>query len=235
MGLSRTAGDTRFVVHLDSGNESKAWDSRSYLDLLLFATAFGLALCWAASHFIKDEGYLHLLMDVEGVGIIIAALLMSIPLRRGGGSSKGSSNGQHSQTKSPTLSAVVDVLPLGVQVSTMSTMKKKGGRSVVVGTPRFLPMEDIFDVIVNEIVMGRSVESKVMFRVRLHHNRPNAKSDDAGDDAVGDDDDMPPPTIFQLLRDGSIELVDAFPPVKLSHLQCLELCEGISEAIDSHK
>ena len=72
MGPSRTAGDTRFVVHLDSGNESKAWESRSYLDLLFFAIAFGLALCWAASHFIKDEEYLHLLMDVEGVGIIIA-------------------------------------------------------------------------------------------------------------------------------------------------------------------
>ena len=234
MGPTRTAGDIRFVVHLDSGNESKAWDSRSYLDLLLFATAFGLALCWAASHFIKDEEYLHLLMDVEGVGIIIAALLMSIPLRKGGGSSKGSRNGQNSKTKSPILSAVVDVLPLGVQISTIMTRKKKSGRSVVVGTPRFLPMEDIYDVIVNEIVMGRSVESKVMFRVRLH-NRTKSEDHGAGDDTVEDDDDLPPPTIFQLLRDGSIELVDAFPPVKLSHLQCLELCEGISEAIDSHK
>ena len=234
MGPTRTAGDTRFVVHLDSGNESKAWDSRSYLDLLLFATAFGLVLCWAASHFIKDEEYLHLLMDVEGVGIIIAALLMSIPLRKGGGSSKGSRNGQNSKTKSPILSAVVDVLPLGVQISTIMTRKKKSGRSVVVGTPRFLPMEDIYDVIVNEIVMGRSVESKVMFRVRLH-NRTKSEDHGAGDDTVEDDDDLPPPTIFQLLRDGSIELVDAFPPVKLSHLQCLELCEGISEAIDSHK
>ena len=117
---------------------------------------------------------------------------------------------------------------------TTTTQKKKGGRSLVVGTPRFLPMEDIYDVIVNEIVMGRSVESKVMFRVRLH-NRPKSKDDETGDDAVGDNDEKPPPTIFQLLRDGSIELVDAFPPVKLSHMQCLELCEGISDAIDSHK
>ena len=223
MGPSRTAGDTRFVVHLDSGNESKAWYSRSYLDLLLIGIAFGLAICQAAPHFIKDEEYLLLLTDVVGVGIIIAALLMSIPLLQG-------NSDQKSKTKSPpTLSAVVDVLPLGVQISTTTTKKeekKKGGRSVVVGTPRFLPMEDIYDVIVNEIVMGRSVESKVMFRMRLH-NRSKAN----------DDNEEPPPTttIFQLLREGSIELVDAFPPVKLSHLQCLELCEGISEAIDSYK
>ena len=228
MGPSRTAGDTRFVVHLDSGNESKAWYSRSYLDLLLIGIAFGLAICQAAPHFIKDEEYLLLLTDVVGVGIIIAALLMSIPLLQG-------NSDQKSKTKPPpTLSAVVDVLPLGVQISTTTTKeeeKKKGGRSVVVGTPRFLPMEDIYDVIVNEIVMGRSVESKVMFRVRLDSQ---AMSKDGN--AAGDDDEEPPPTtIFQLLREGSIELVDAFPPVKLSHLQCLELCEGISEAIDSYK
>lgn len=228
MGPSRTAGDTRFVVHLDSGNESKAWYSRSYLDLLLIGIAFGLAICQAAPHFIKDEEYLLLLTDVVGVGIIIAALLMSIPLLQG-------NSDQKSKTKPPpTLSAVVDVLPLGVQISTKTTKeeeKKKGGRSVVVGTPRFLPMEDIYDVIVNEIVMGRSVESKVMFRVRLDSQ---AMSKDGN--AAGDDDEEPPPTtIFQLLREGSIELVDAFPPVKLSHLQCLELCEGISEAIDSYK
>ena len=229
MGPSKTAGDTRFVVHLDSGNEAKAWDSRSYLDLLLIGIAFGLAICQAAPHFIKDEEYLLLLTDVVGVGIIIAALLMSIPLLQG-------NSDQKSKTKPPpTLSAVVDVLPLGVQISTTTTKKKeeekKGGRSVVVGTPRFLPMEDIYDVIVNEIVMGRSVESKVMFRVRLH-NRPKAKD---GDASGGDDEEPPSTTIFQLLREGSIELVDAFPPVKLSHLQCLELCEGISEAIDSYK
>ena len=227
MGPSRPVGDKRFVVHLDPGKESKSWDSRSYLDLLLIATVFGLALCRAAPYFIKDEEYIHLLTDVEGVGVIIAALLMSIPWRKGGGSGKGSS-GPYSKTNPPILSAVVDVLPLGVQISTMTaTTTKKDGQSVLVGTPRFLPKEDIYDVIVNEIVMGRSVESKVMFRVRLH-NRPKAKDDDA----VGEDGEEPSATIFQLLRDGSIELVDAFPPAKLSHLQCLELCEGISEAID---
>ena len=240
MGPSRSVVDNRFVVHLDPGKESKSWDSRSYVDLLLIAIAFGLALCWAAPHFIDDEEQLNILRDVEGLGIIIAAILMSIPWRQGGGSGKGSS-GPNTKAKPPVLSAVVDVSPLGVQISTTTT-EKKGGRgrgstntSVVIGTPRFLPMEDIYDVIVNEIVMGRSVESKVMFRVRLDNRRPakdgrNGASDNDADAAT---DDEEPSTIFQLLRDGSIELVDAFPPVKLSHLQCLQLCEGISEAIDS--
>ena len=63
-------------------------------------------------------------------------------------------------------------------------------------------------------------------RLRLD-DRSEAKKDDES----GDDERRSPPTIFQLLRDGSIELVDAFPPVKLSHAQCLSLCEGISDAI----
>ena len=170
---------------------------------------------------------------MQGTGTIVALLIKSILWRSS--SSGGGGGGRTSEENLPTLSAVVEVLPLGVQLSTMKTRrKKKGGRGggggttsvVVAGTPRFLPREDIYDVIVNEIVLGRSVESKVMFRLRLD-DRSEAKKDDES----GDDERRSPPTIFQLLRDGSIELVDAFPPVKLSHAQCLSLCEGISDAI----
>ena len=44
------------------------------------------------------------------------------------------------------------------------------------------------------------------------------------------------PVVPDLLEDALVtleQLVDAFPTVLLSHLQCLQLCEGISEAIDS--
>ena len=221
----------RFIVHLDSGAEPGTWNVRTHLETLADAMLVGAALCSVASHWIEGEEYLRLLKDVQGTGTIVALLIKSILWRC---SSSGGGGGRTSEENLPTLSAVVEVLPLGVQLSTMKTgRKKKGGRGgggttsvVVAGTPRFLPREDIYDVIVNEIVLGRSVESKVMFRLRLD-DRSEAKKDDES----GDDERRSPPTIFQLLRDGSIELVDAFPPVKLSHAQCLSLCEGISDAI----
>ena len=219
----------RFIVHLDSGAEPGTWNVRTHLESLADAILVGAALCSVASHWIEGEEHLRLLKDVQGAGAIVALLVKSILWRSSGGG-----GGRTSEENLPTLSAVVEVLPLGVQLSTMKARKKqKGGRGdgattsvVVAGTPRFLPREDIYDVIVNEIVLGRSVESKVMFRLRLD-DRSEAKKDDES----GDDERRSPPTIFQLLRDGSIELVDAFPPVKLSHAQCLSLCEGISDAI----
>ncbi len=224
-------GKQRFIVHLDSGAEPGTWNVRTHLESLADAMLVGAALCSVASHWIEGEEHLRLLKDVQGVGTIVALLIKSILWRC---SSSGGGGGRTSEENLPTLSAVVEVLPLGVQLSIMKTRrKKKGGRFgggttsvVVAGTPRFLPREDIYDVIVNEIVLGRSVESKVMFRLRLDE-RFEAKKDDES----GDDERRSPPTIFQLLRDGSIELVDAFPPVKLSHAQCLSLCEGISDAI----
>ena len=223
----------RFIVHLDSGTEPGTWNVGTHLESLADAMLVGAALCSVASHWIEGEDHLRLLKDVQGTGTIVALLIKSILWRSS--SSGGGGGGRTSEENLPTLSAVVEVLPLGVQLSTMKTRrKKKGGRGggggttsvVVAGTPRFLPREDIYDVIVNEIVLGRSVESKVMFRLRLD-DRSEAKKDDES----GDDERRSPPTIFQLLRDGSIELVDAFPPVKLSHAQCLSLCEGISDAI----
>mmetsp|Transcript_32736 Transcript_32736/g.96500 ORF Transcript_32736/g.96500 Transcript_32736/m.96500 type:complete len:236 (-) Transcript_32736:1393-2100(-) len=232
MGSSSKSADKRFVVHLDSGTEPKAWNTRTYLDLLLKTAVVGLALCWVASYWIEDEEHLRLLEDVQGVGTIVVALLMSIPWRSGSGGDTG--GGRKSKPKSPGLFAMVEVLPLGVQISTTTTTK--GGRAsggtasvVVVGTPRFLPREDIYDVIVNEIVMGRSVESKVLFRLRLDGRSKATEYDENGH---GESPSATTTTIFQLLRDGSIELVDAFPPVKLTHAQCLSLCEGISEAIE---
>ena len=232
MDPTKKAGDNRFVVHLDSGNKAKDWDVRSHLNLLLWATMIAFTLCWAASYFIEDEEHLHLLGDVQGVAVLLAALLISIPRRKGGGDQKA-------KAKSPVLSAVVDIRPLGVQIFTTTAAKMKEGgcdgrkttSDAIVGTPRFLPLEDIYDVIVNEIVMGRSVESKVMFRVRLDGG-PRAEGDKKKKKNGAATDESRSSTIFQLLRDGSIELVDAFPPVKLSHVQCLEFCEQISNAID---
>lgn len=226
----------RFIVHLDSGAEPGTWNVRTHLESLADAILVGAALCSVASHWIEGEEHLRLLKDVQGTGTIVALLIKSIlwHSRSSSSGSGGGGGGRTSEENLPTLSAVVEVLPLGVQLSTMKTgRKKKGGRGgggttsvVVAGTPRFLPREDIYDVIVNEIVLGRSVESKVMFRLRLD-DRSEVKKDDES----GDDERRSSPTIFQLLRDGSIELVDAFPPVKLSHAQCLSLCEGISDAI----
>ena len=112
----------RFIVHLDTGAEPGTWNVRTHLESLADAMLVGAALCSVASHRIEGEDHLRLLKDVLGTGTIVALLIKSILWRS---SSSGGGGGRTSEENLPTLSAVVEVLPLGVQLSTMKTRRRK--------------------------------------------------------------------------------------------------------------
>lgn len=122
-----------------------------------------------------------------------------------------------------TTASVVQILPLGLQMCTIVEQGRYGKndssnnrhQQTIVGSPHFVPEEDIIDVIVSEVVLAWKVESKIMLRVRS-----NGVTTDEG--VV---------TTANLPQSARIRLVEAFPHAQLSYEQCLDLCEGIMKEL----
>lgn len=191
-----------FVVRLAPPQQEG--DRTSFVESLDATLAFFavLLVLWYST---DDAGYVVVsIYSVQTLGTGATLLAIMLWLARCGARSE------------PSLSALVHISALGVQIAT--TSDASGRPTAFVGTPRFLPREDVVDAVVSELVMGRCVESKVMFRVLTTSN--NTGSEQTSKKHA------------TLMREGSVHLVDAFPLVKLSHVQCLKLYDGIMRDLD---
>jgi hypothetical protein len=116
------------------------------------------------------------------------------------------------QKAANTCQVIVEVLPLGVQVSRMQ-------RARPVRPPLFIPRDVILDVIVNEVILAHKVVSVVLFRI--------LKTDAV--QGIRDADERPP--ISTLMKKGYIHLVPAFPGVQMSFAECYKMRKELSAAL----
>jgi len=102
-----------------------------------------------------------------------------------------------SPTTNNNQGVAVTLYHAGVQLSTVSLLKGHSGDEVQQKNPRFIPRDQIIDCIVTEVVLAHRVQSVVVFRLRKQ------------------------PISSALEKEAcSIQLVNAFPGIDLSFMEC---------------
>jgi len=98
---------------------------------------------------------------------------------------------------------------VGVQLTTVSLLNDRWTESVTTapGNARFIPRDQIIDCVVTEVILAHKIQNVVVFRLQRRSRRANHAHDVPAD---------------------SIELVNAFPGVDLTYMECCAIRSQIN-------
>ena len=114
----------------------------------------------------------------------------------------------------------VQILPWGIQmkhhtiIANVDNKGKQLNSRIIKGKNIFLPLENISDIIVSEVILSYKVRNCLMFRVKL----PSYEN-------------------YTKVCDSNISLIPAFSTqmIDLSYKECIQLWQGMSEALSKYK
>lgn len=161
---------------------------------------------WAASVYRLaspqiEEGAAAVDQNVEPLAVVafLGCLMAAIYFVRSIGESNDSAGNK---------GVAVMLYHVGVQLATVSLLNDRWTQSVTApGNARFIPRDQIIDCVVTEVILAHKIQNVVVFRLQRRSSRAVHAHDVPAD---------------------SIELVNAFPGVDLTYMECCAIRSQIN-------
>mmetsp|Transcript_9047 Transcript_9047/g.11396 ORF Transcript_9047/g.11396 Transcript_9047/m.11396 type:complete len:246 (-) Transcript_9047:501-1238(-) len=111
------------------------------------------------------------------------------------------------------------------------TVKKNINENV-----QFIPMEEVVDCVLNEIVLGYKVQNSIVFRIKSNKRENIVQETKCFKDEIGANDKKGYGT-QNMIANKNIALVTAFSTkmVEMTYTECIELWKGISETLTRYQ
>lgn len=120
----------------------------------------------------------------------------------------GSRRSQEVESTSNNKGVAITLYHAGVQLAMVSLSKGRSGDVIQQENPRLIPRDQIIDCIVTEVVLAHRVQTVVVFRLRKQ------------------------PSDTQEKEACSIQLVNAFPGIDLSFMECCAIRSRVKSYLD---